>query len=580
MAQPLRGGDAPVTMVALVVAGVLLMLPLRVLAIRLVARLLGRQGDGSLKPVLQAVLSVLISLLAFGFGAALILHGVEAGLPLLAITRQLGQTAVAGAATFGFAFGLGRALRAEPPERRPLPPTLVPDHVYALYLPLWGLMLALSGLTEQVAALTHASDSSRALAHGLVLLVEALLLGGFLVAIGRSRDAAMREADYSPASASLALTALAWGVLLVGLIGFLVGAISFAVLLYQELIWVMLVAAFAMLLVRTLDAAIDWGLRGDRAPRRFATHVVGIRPERLNQAALLLGAAATLLIWLSAISLMIAPLGSRGVALVDTLRGGALLVELRRLHVRPGTLAAALGVLIAGVALMRMLKRWLDTRFLPATALDTGTRAAIVTGIGYACILVILLAVTAALGIDLNKVTLIAGALSVGIGFGLQSIIQNFVSGVILLAERPVKVGDWVSVAGAEGSVRHIRVRATEVVTADGSVAIVPNSSFISSAVTNRTGAGIVGRIEVPVRVGGLPGAKAAHDRVLALVETLDGLRTDPAPRLLFTDMTADGYGFTLRVYAAAGQSLAEMRSRLLYALADGLGEDLKVTLG
>ena len=113
----------------------------------------------------------------------------------------------------------------------------------------------------------------------------------------------------------------------------------------------------------------------------------------------------------------------------------------------------------------------------------------------YAGALVALLAAASALGIALDKVTLIASALSVGIGFGLQSIIQNFVSGIILLIERPIKVGDWVSASGAEGIVQRIRVRATEIAMPDGSVNIVPNSSFISAPVQNRTAAGIAGRI-------------------------------------------------------------------------------------
>lgn len=566
-------------MLAMIVAGLLVAFVLPVMVVRGTALLVKRQPrTGALAPLAEAVVTLVVVCAGFGFGAMLILSGVEAGVALLPVTRALGETMVAGAFVTGLGVGVGFAVAAvHDPDHRPFE-LVADDWVYRFYCSAFGLMLGLSGLVEQAARLIHAAPVTRDIAHGLVLLIEATLTIGFLIRIGRSRDHALGEGRTPPA-AGLAITATAWAAVSIGVVGFLLGWISFAVMLFQEMVWAGLVTIVAVMLARAIEELVGWALGDDNAASRFATHIVGLRAERVTQAGLLVSALATVLVWMIAASLILAPFGGKGVALVDQLRGGALIAELRRLHIRPVAIATGLATLIVGTLLARLLRRWLERRFLPATMLDMGARASIVTGVSYAAMLLVLVAAVNSAGIDLGKVTLIASALSVGVGFGLQSIIQNFVSGIILLGERPIKVGDWVSASGAEGSVRRIRVRATELATTDGSLAIVPNSLFISGTVTNRTGAGIAGRVEVSIRVGGLETAAEARDTVLALVDAMPGLMKMPPPQLLFTDMTADGFGFTLQVYADRRRPVAEVRSELLYALVDGLSNDLKVTI-
>lgn len=577
-ALPLRP-DGLTPMLVLIAVGLLVAWVLPILVVRGVAMLVRRRPQtGALAPLVEAVVTVAVTCAGFGFGATLMLSGAETGLRLLPIVHALGETLVAAAFVAGLGVGVGFAIAAvDDPEHRPFE-IVADDWVYRVYCSAFGVMLGLSGLVEEAARLIHAAPATRDLAHGLVLLVEAALIVGFLIRIGRSRDMAL-AAGATPPAAGLAITATAWAAVTIGVIGFLLGRVSFAVMLFQEMIWAGLVAIIAVMVSRTIEEAVGWGLGDDNAASRFATHIVGIRPERVTQAALLISAAATVLVWLIAASLIVAPFGGKGVALVDQLRGGVLIVELRRLHIAPVAIATGLATLIVGMLLARILKRWLERRFLPATALDIGARASIVTGVSYAAMLLVLVAAVNSAGIDLGKVTLIASALSVGIGFGLQSIIQNFVSGIILLGERPIKVGDWVSASGAEGSVRRIRVRATELATTDGSLAIVPNSLFISGTVTNRTGAGIAGRVEVAIRIGGLETAAQARDMVLALVDAMPGLMKMPPPQLLFTDMNGDGFGFTLQVYADRRKPVAEVRSALLYVLVDGMSNDLKVTI-
>lgn len=145
----------------------------------------------------------------------------------------------------------------------------------------------------------------------------------------------------------------------------------------------------------------------------------------------------------------------------------------------------------------RLVKNVLETRVLPMTRLDIGLQHSFSTSVGYIGTVVAVLGAASTLGFGLSNLAIVAGALSVGIGFGLQTIVNNFVSGLILLFERPIKVGDRVVAGGAEGYVRKIKVRATEIETFDRSTVIIPNSALITAPVTNwflnnRFGRGVI----------------------------------------------------------------------------------------
>ena len=170
-------------------------------------------------------------------------------------------------------------------------------------------------------------------------------------------------------------------------------------------------------------------------------------------------------------------------------------VKVGEFELVPGAIFSAVAVLAVGFIALRVLKRWLESAYLPHTALEPGMQSSITTLLGYVGGILVIAFALSALGIGVERIAWVASALSVGIGFGLQAIVQNFISGLILLAERPVKVGDWVVLGTAEGDVRRINVRATEIQLGDRSTLIVPNSEFITKTVRNMTLANAEGRV-------------------------------------------------------------------------------------
>jgi small-conductance mechanosensitive channel len=152
----------------------------------------------------------------------------------------------------------------------------------------------------------------------------------------------------------------------------------------------------------------------------------------------------------------------------------------------------------------------------------------------------------AELGVDFQKVTLVAGALSIGIGFGLQSVVSNFVSGLILLAERPIRVGDIISVKGEEGRVRRIHVRATEIETGDRASVIIPNSELITQVVKNRTHTDTFARVAVPLGVAYDSNVAKVRDILLEIAKAHPHVMEHPAPTVFLTGFGDSAINFEL----------------------------------
>ncbi|WP_331374923.1 mechanosensitive ion channel family protein [Sinorhizobium chiapasense] len=227
-------------------------------------------------------------------------------------------------------------------------------------------------------------------------------------------------------------------------------------------------------------------------------------------------------------------------------------------EIRIGTITISLVGLLAGVlffalgfVVTRWVQRWIDGNVMARSRVDAGVRNSIRTGIGYVGVGLAGLIGLSAAGIDLSSLALVAGALSLGVGFGLQNIVSNFVSGLILLVERPFKVGDWIVSGTTEGFVRRISVRATEIETFQHQSIMMPNSLLINASVGNWTHRNKLGRSEITVTVTYASDPRRVIDLLQEIAAAHPMVLKNPAPTVGFTAFGDERMTFELRIYVA-----------------------------
>ncbi|WP_267086717.1 DUF3772 domain-containing protein [Xanthomonas sacchari] len=449
---------------------------------------------------------------------------------------------------------------------------------------------ALAWLSSMLLVINQAartSDSATVAADGVIALVYGVLILATLTSLSRLRRrqyaeaAAQALANAQPPPPGQHGGALALiGVLVkvavvVALLAALLGYLHLGLFITRQIIWITMIVGAIRLLMTFADDFALWLFASEGRIGRAANGAFGVRSSSLEQAGVLTSALIRVVLLLIGVGALLMPFGTNVSIVSDwfsLLSDGIRLSD--KVVVYPGAIARAVLVLLLGLGVMQYLHRWLTQTYLPKTELDDGSRNSISTVARYVGIILAALWALAALGIGLERIALVVSALSVGIGFGLQSITQNFVSGLILLAERPVKIGDWIKIGDQEGDVRRISVRATEIQVGDRSTLIVPNSELITKTLRNMTLAGPLGRVQIQFAVSLGTDVVKLRAILLELYASHQGVLDDPAPSV-FIDSIANGH-VTLNsfAYVASPRLTYGTRSELFFALLQRLAEE------
>jgi potassium-dependent mechanosensitive channel len=338
------------------------------------------------------------------------------------------------------------------------------------------------------------------IATGELLAVAILAITGHL--LWRSAQAKFRSVQNDAAGTRLTwLRGILWLLGLAIATGLATGYVGFAVFVAGRMLAVLALGGAVTIMVATIDALLTDLLAADTPGGRRMAAAFGLTPRGLDLVATLLSATLRLVVIGLAVLLALNSSGIFADDIFSVLQRAASDYVVGQVRVSPIAILSALACVVIGGLAVRAAQRWLAIKFLPRTGLEAGLQNSIVALSGYVALIAVVAISLGVLGIDLQKIALIAGALSVGIGFGLQAVVSNFVAGLILLAERSIRVGDWVIVKNEEGFVRRISIRATEIETFDRASVIIPNQEFITGVVKNWTHGNTVGRIIVKVRV-------------------------------------------------------------------------------
>jgi potassium efflux system protein len=427
-----------------------------------------------------------------------------------------------------------------------------------------GISAAVFELAELVTARPGLSEG----ANAVIQAVPVVLGGIFIARLGRvmagmvrtekpetDEDIALDYRDHFVAGAGRVLTLLSLAGIVLALAGYGVGARA---LIYPLILSLALLGGILVLhrvLTDIYRVILINGTSQEEGSDQQPSE--GLVPVLLGIGLTLVSLPLFALAW-----------GAREADLTELWQRFVSGVSFGGIRVSPGSLLTFIVVFMIGYVATRMVQGTLRNSVLPKTRLDVGGRTAVVSGVGYiGLFLAAVVAITAA-GIDLSSLAIVAGALSVGIGFGMQTIASNFVSGLILLVERPVSEGDWIEIGGVMGTVRRISVRSTTIETFDRTDVIVPNADLISGQVTNWTKSSLTGRLIVPVGVAYGTDTRRVQTILQEIAEAHPIVIVNPPPMIVFAGFGADSLDFELRMILRDVNQMLRVKTEVNHLIA------------
>lgn len=535
-------------------------------------RLVARQAPKSrLKRSATALFRVVAATLAPVLAAAALYGALRfAGW----IPRELDRLSIAlvwASGLLGFAHGMMRALLA--PGRPSWRLIDISDAAIAKIKnqPLWCMLIFVMGrLVDVFNEAIVASLSASIATAGLFATLNA---GAYAVALRRVSAARRAEAVADPDNERLKHPLLglarvaAWVAVIIVLVAAATGYVALAQFLANQVIWITAVIALTYLVLVVVDDLLTSGLSAETPLGRSISEGLGVRTESLEQIGVVLSGVVRVVLLAIAASVVLAPWGVESTDVFGWLRYGVTGVQLGGVTFSFAGVLGAILLVVVGVALTRGAQSWLDSEFLPKTRMDQGLKASISTSVGYFGGVAVIVLALAYLGFSLDRLAIVAGALSVGIGFGLQAIISNFVSGLILLAERPIKAGDWIVIGSDQGNVRRISVRSTEIELFDRSTLIVPNSDFITKSVKNVTHGAPLGRVQIELSVSAGVDPTQVKRVAIETAKAHPAVLGFPEPQLLFNTLGKSDNVFTLYASVQSPRLVASVKSDLNFAL-------------
>ncbi len=521
-----------------------------------------------LRRSLMTLCSAILASLTAGLSATLILVTLNNHNTISPEAYGFAQNIIHQLYFCGFIFGLYRGfLAVKNPQWRLLP---IGDEVansISILPNIYMAIILLLGIVRYINNVSGVSIIAQQLCNGFFACIASIL---FLTIPIKLREVGQqrikKHSTQNNQSPDITLLLIAIGLPLfciVSIAAILAGYIHLGFSMCVWLNWVILVFSTLSLVRILLNDITNLVFDPDRWLGK-KIQLLGIRPQSMEQLSTIITGIITLTTIILIILSIISPGNFDLIVFIQHLTTTLTNQKIGNFTFSFSTIAEAILVFFVGIYCIKIIRNWLNKNFFPKTSLDNATCNSIDTIFNYCCWVIVAIIDLSILGVTTQNITWIVSALSVGIGFGLQAIVQNFVSGLILLAERPVRIGDTVIINGVKGVVMSIKVRATEIRLSDFSTLIVPNSQIITTSVQNATRGRNMGLVSFKLPVITIKQLDQARNLIMKIIQKQQDILKDPKPYIWIDNITETSLVMTIVCYTNYLANTDAVRNNIL----------------